>query len=149
MRTSKKGIDMIKKFEGLRLKSYKPFPHEVKWTIGYGHYGVKAGLKITKEEAEALLIKDLVIYEKQVIKYIPHYSFNQNEFDALVSFAYNLGTIRQLTADGTRSREVISSKMLLYINCGGKPVQGLLDRRLAERKLFLTKVPKTNLQLVD
>ena len=114
MKISKNGINLIKRFEGVRLKAYKADPSEKKWTIGYGHYGVEAGLTITQAEAEEYLVKDLAKYEKKVNKYLSKYNFNQNQFDALVSFAFNIGSIDQLTANGTRNFAMISMKMLEY-----------------------------------
>lgn len=137
MRTGQAGINLIKQFEGCRLTAYK-CPAGV-WTIGYGHTaGVVPGQVITQAQADALLVEDLAKYEKKVEKYSDKYHFNQNEFDALVSFAYNLGNIDQLTAGGTRSRAVIAEKMLQYNKAGGKVLAGLIRRRKAERELFLS-----------
>ena len=139
MKTSQNGIDLIKKFEGCRLKAYKCAAGE--WTIGYGHTnGVKSTNVITQEKAEELLKEDLEKFEKNVEKYNAKYKWNQNEFDALVSFAFNLGSIDKLTADGTRSRAVIAEKILCYNKAGEKVLPGLTERRKAEQKLFLTKV---------
>lgn len=94
MKTSQTGIDLIKQFEGCVLTAYK-CPAGV-WTIGYGHTaGVKQGQRITAAQAESYLRSDLEKYEKKVDKY-SRYGWNQNEFDALVSFAYNIGSIDQL-----------------------------------------------------
>ncbi len=137
MRTSQKGIDLIKKFEGCRLDAYK-CPAGV-WTIGYGHTaGVACGQKISPAQAEAYLRADLEKYEKKVEKYESRYNWTQNEFDAMVSFAYNLGSIDKLTADGTRTKVVIAEKILLYNKAGGKVLAGLTKRRQAERELFLS-----------
>lgn len=139
MKTSQNGINLIKKFEGCRLKAYKCAAGV--WTIGYGHTnGVKSTNVITQEKAEEVLKADLEKYEKNVEKYNGKYGWNQNEFDALVSFAFNLGSIDKLTADGTRSREVIAEKILCYNKAGGKVLAGLTERRKVEQKLFLTKV---------
>ena len=139
MKTSQNGIDLIKKFEGCRLKAYKCAAGV--WTIGYGHTnGVKSTNVITQEKAEELLKKDLEKYEKNVEKYNGKYGWNQNEFDALVSFAFNLGSIDKLTINGTRSRATIAEKMLAYNNAGGRVLAGLTERRKAERELFLTPV---------
>lgn len=140
MKTSKNGIEMIKKFEGLRLRAYK-CPAGV-WTIGYGHTGsVAPNMKISKETAEKFLIDDLKKFENHVnemnVKY--KYRFNQNEFDSLVSFAFNIGNIRQLTANGTRKKSVIAEKMLLYVKAGGVTLKGLVNRRKAEHDLFVKK----------
>lgn len=140
MRTSQNGINLIKQFEGCRLDAYK-CPAGV-WTIGYGHTaGVKQGDKISAAQAEAYLRADLEKYEKKVDKY-SKYNWNQNEFDAMVSFAYNLGSIDKLTADGTRTKAVIAEKILLYNKAGGKVLEGLNKRRKAERELFLTPINK-------
>ena len=136
MKTSVNGINLIKKFEGCKLKAYR-CPAGVP-TIGYGHTkGVKMGQVITQEQADQYLREDLEKYEKNVMKYYNKYKWNQNEFDALVSFAYNLGSIDQLTANGTRSKNVIADKMILYNKAAGKVLNGLVKRRKAERNLFL------------
>lgn len=143
MKTSSNGIELIKSFEGCDLKAIK-YPDEKYYTIGYGHYGsdVKKGQTITKEDATKLLINDLLHYEKLVNKYATRYYFSQNEFDALVSFCYNIGNIDRLTAKGTRTKNEISDKMLLYNKCNGKVLNGLTNRRKKERDLFLA--PSTN-----
>ena len=138
MKTSQNGIDLIKSFEGCILTAYKCLPSEQYYTIGYGHYGpdVKIGMRISKEYAEELLKKDLERFEANVNRYDRIYDWKQNEFDALVSFAYNIGSIDQLTANGTRSKKIIAEKMLLYVNSGGKKIQGLVNRRIKENQLF-------------
>lgn len=135
MKTSQNGINLIKKYEGCKLEAYI-CPAGV-WTIGWGHTGadVAKGKKITQAEAEALLIKDLAIYEDKVNKY-QKYNFNQNQFDALVSFAYNIGSIDQLTNNGKRTIDEIAKAMPLYNKAGGKVLQGLANRRAAEVELF-------------
>lgn len=132
---SNKGLDLIKQFEGCRLKAYKD-PAGV-WTIGWGHTkGVKAGNEITQEQADKLLRDDLAVYETKVDKYDDKYHWNQNQFDALVSFAYNIGSIDQLTSNGRRSIKTISEKILEYNKAGGKKLEGLVRRRKAEKALF-------------
>lgn len=142
---SKKGIDLIKKFEGCHLTAYRD---EVGvWTIGYGVTNadrsitkttIKKGLRITQATAEEWLEKALnKKYLPIVMKYDTRYGWNQNELDALVSFAYNIGSIDQLTAKGSRSKATIADKMLEYNKAGGKVYRGLTRRREAERKLFL------------
>lgn len=146
MKISKAGIDLIIGFEGFSAKACKCVNTEKYYTIGYGHYGsdVKKDDTITREEARKLLEADLLSFEKKVSKYDSKYDFNQNEFDALVSFAYNVGNIDQLTAKGTRSREKIAECMLLYNKSGGKVLNGLVKRREAESKLFLSSVSTSN-----
>ena len=138
MKTSSNGIKLIKEFEGCDLKATKAVPTEKYYTIGYGHYGsdVKKGQTITKEEAELLLISDLSYYEKKVSKYNNIYNFNQNEFDALVSFCYNIGNIDQLTSNGKRSRNEIKSAIIKYNKRGGIVYKGLTNRRKKELELF-------------
>lgn len=92
-------------------------------------------MKITQEQAEELLKKDLAEYEAKVEKY-NKYNWNQNQFDALVSFAYNIGSIDQLTSNGRRSIKTISEKILEYNKAGGKTLEGLVKRRKAEKELF-------------
>ena len=137
MMINDKGISLIKSFEGLRLKAYKALPSEKYFTIGYGHYGtdVKEGQTITEAEAEALLRADLKKYEAKVNKY-DSYKWNENEFSALVSFAYNIGNIDGLTKKGARSREEIKKVWTSYSKAGGKELPGLLRRRKAELELF-------------
>ena len=140
MKISKAGIDFIIGFEGFSAKACKCVSTEKHYTIGYGHYGadVKKDDTITKEEARKLLESDLLSFEKKVSKYDSKYDFNQNEFDALVCFAFNIGNINQLTDNGTRSRQVIASKMLEYCKSGKKILKGLQTRRNEEHDLFLT-----------
>lgn len=136
MKTSKNGINLIKKFEGCVLKAYK-CPAGV-LTIGYGHTkGVFAGQVICEEEAEEMLKQDLPTYEDAVNKYMDIYNFNQNQFDALVSFAYNIGSIDQLTQNGTRSKYQIADMMLEYIHAGSQVLPGLINRRREERALYI------------
>lgn len=150
MKISEKGLALIKEFEGCQLTAYQD---EVGvWTIGYGITNadksitgktIKKGLKITKEKAEEWLEECLnVLYAPKIMKYDVRYNWNQNEFDAMMSFAYNIGSIDQLTANGSRSKSVISNKLLEYNKAGGKVYNGLTRRRKAERDLFLTPVPK-------
>ena len=135
MKVSNDCISLIKQFEGCKLTAYK-CPAGV-WTIGYGHTaGVKEGMKISQAQAELYLLDDLQKYADKVNKYDSKYKWKQNEFDALVSFCYNIGNIDQLTANGTRSRQVIAKKMLLYNKGGGKVLAGLVRRRNAEYALF-------------
>lgn len=142
MKTSAIGYNLIKSYEGCRLTSYKCVPTEKYYTIGYGHYGVTKSLSITQEQANEYLELDIQKAEKKVNKYQQKYNFNQNQYDALVSFAFNLGTIDQLTANGTRTKEVISSKILEYNKSAGRILTGLTTRRRAENVLYNTKMPE-------
>ena len=144
MKISSKGVSLIKQFEGCRLIAYK-CPAGV-WTIGYGHTaGVKEGDTITQETADSYLRNDLEKYEKAVMKYDAIYHFNQNQFDALVSFTYNcgVGNLKNLTQSGKRTLAQISTKLPLYNKAGGVVLRGLQRRRAAEKELFDTPI-KTN-----
>jgi lysozyme len=140
MKTSNKGINLIKSFEGYRGTAYKC--PAGKWTIGYGHTGkvdgkkVYASMRITPGKGTELLKADLAKFEKGVNKYSKKYHWSQNEFDALVSFAYNVGSIRKLTALGIRSKATIARNMLMYNKAAGKPLKGLTDRRKAEQEFI-------------
>lgn len=142
---SENGLNLIKSFEGCRLTAYKCLPTEKYYTIGYGHYGsdVTAGMKITKEQAEELLLQDCKKAIKNVNSFMSKYNFNQNQFDALVSFAFNVGSINQLTASGTRTLEQISSKITAYNKSGGRVIAGLVKRRAKEKELFDTPTSTT------
>jgi len=139
MNISQNGIAIIKKFEGCVLKVY--LDASGKPTSGYGHTkGITladVNKPITQAEADANLIEDLQSSENKVMKYYDKYKWNQNEFDSLCSFAFNIGNIDQLTANGTRTRTEIANKMPEYRKAGGKILAGLVKRREAERQLFL------------
>lgn len=135
MTTSENGLALIKKFEGLRLTAYQ-CAAEV-WTIGYGHTsGVKKGQTITSAQAEAYLKTDVERFEKAVTAL--NRDFTQSQFDALVSFAFNCGENNLKTLCANRTVDVIADKLLLYNKAGGKVNAGLIERRKAERELFLT-----------
>ena len=138
MKTSDNGIEMIKSFEGFSPRACKCVNSEKYYTIGYGHYGeeVAENDTITKYAATELLKKDVESAERKVDKYDSIYNFNQNQFDALVSFCYNVGNIDGLTKNGTRSISQISTAFTYYNKSGGKVLKGLQSRRLKERGLF-------------
>lgn len=138
MKASVQALSIIKNFEGLQLKSYKPVQSEKKYTIGYGHYGVKSGLTITIKEAEDFLLLDVKQAEKHVNKYDKIYHFTQNQYDALVSFAFNLGKLDQLTNFGTRTIDEIAEAIPKYNKAGGVVLSGLVKRRRVERMVFLS-----------
>lgn len=141
MKISENGINLIKQFEGCVLHAYKCVPSEEYYTIGYGHYGadVQADQTITQETAESMLRDDIKRYETLVNIYQDRYSFNQNEYDAMVSFCYNIGSLDQLTQNGKRSKKEIADAMLLYVHdSSGNELEGLVNRRKAERDLFVS-----------
>jgi lysozyme len=145
MKTSQKGIELIKQFEGCKLKSYK-CPASV-WTIGYGNTfyldgsKVLMGQKISQVEADMLLLKLLPKYEATVIKNIK-VALNQNQFDALVSFCWNCGSSQALfrLVNQKATDEVIYDWLINhYIMGGGKVLAGLVRRRRVEADLFIKK----------
>ena len=141
MKVSENGIKLIKQFEGCKLNAYKDAAGVP--TIGYGHIkGVKIGQKITQDEADALLKEDLEKFDAHVSYYDStyNYKFNQNEHDALTSFAFNIGSLRGLTNAGKRTKYQIAQKFQAYVNAGGKKMAGLVKRRKAEYDLFITPV---------
>ena len=148
MKISQTGINLIKEFEGCRLTAYKDSVGVL--TIGWGttnaDYSITKthivhGLTISQSTADKWLEDSLnKKYVPKVMKYDSTYHWNQNELDALTSFAYNIGSIDQLTANGTRSKLQISEKILAYDKAGGKTLAGLTRRRKAEKKLFDTPV---------
>lgn len=145
MQVGKKGLELIKHFEGLRLTSYRCSSNIP--TVGYGHTGpdVHDGLVITEERAEELLKEDLHTAEKCVDTYA-QVKLNQNEFDSLCSFVFNCGcgafrdsTLLRYLNDGREKVEVADQLLRWNKGAGGVPVEGLTRRREAERKLFLEK----------
>ena len=143
MKLGQKGFNLIKKYEGCSLVAYQDSAKV--WTIGYGWTGkingksIIKGMRITQQQADNLLLNNLILYENKVNKYQNIYQFNQNEFDALVSFCYNIGNIDQLTNNGKRTREQIKSHWIAYCKSNGKILQGLINRRKAELDLFIQK----------
>jgi lysozyme len=140
MRASPVGIDLIKRFEGLRLKAYKCAAGV--WTIGYGHTrDVKPGATITAHQADAILDVDLDAVERQVMRNLA-VSVAPHEFDALVSFTFNLGEaalarsslLRKLN---TEDRAGAAEEFSRWRFAGGRELRGLVKRRAAERALFL------------
>lgn len=145
MKISEVGVNLIKSFEGCSLKAYK-CPVGV-WTIGWGTTepinGVKPheGMIITQQQADEILIKNLKAYENAVNKYVT-YQINQNQFDALVSFAYNCGNgalktstlLKKLNAGDVQGA---ANEFLRWNKANGKVLNGLTRRRESERKLFL------------
>ncbi|WP_052091955.1 lysozyme [Paenibacillus sp. FSL H7-0357] len=138
---SQVGINLIKSFEGCRLKAYKPVPTEEYWTIGWGHYGpdIKAGMTMTQAQADSMLVADLAKYEAYVNNpaYVPVTAqLNQNQFDALVSFCYNCGSgsLKKLCAG--RTIVEIAQNITKYNKGGGNVLAGLVRRRQVELELF-------------
>ncbi len=139
MKISKECLEAIKEFEGFRGQAYKD-PVGI-WTIGYGHInGVKQGDKITKEQAEELLLSD--VYEFEVYVNSLNLPLNQNQFDALVDFCFNLGP-------GNLSGSTLLKKIRLnvddpsieaefkrWVHAGRKVLLGLVKRRQWEANRY-------------
>ena len=146
MRISDKGISLIRQFEGLRLTAYKDAVGVL--TIGYGWtqpvYGkpIRPGMTIKEETAERLLRTGLVGYESDVSKLVK-VKLTQGQFDALVSFAYNLGA-RALSTSALLQKlnagdyAGAAEEFLRWNKAGGKVLPGLTRRREAEQAIFLS-----------
>lgn len=146
MKISNNGLNLIKQFEGCRLTAYQDSVGV--WTIGYGWTQsvdgtpVAKGMAITQEKAEALLRSGTLQFEDGVNRLV-NVAINQNQFDALVDFAYNLGVaslekstlLKKLNASDYRGA---SDEFPKWNKAGGKVLAGLTRRREAERTLFLS-----------
>lgn len=149
MTINKATIDLVKLFEGLRLKAYKDPVGIV--TVGYGTTAAAGvgivphiGMTITEDEAETYLMRAL---EKFALKIRPKITapINDNEFGAFLSLAYNIGPGAFAKSSALRKfnagdRAGAANAILLWNKAGGKVLKGLVRRREAERALFLTPV---------
>lgn len=139
MRLSDKGLDLIKKHEDLRLTSY--LCPAGKWTIGYGHTrGVTSGMSINEAEAELFLKDDVREAEDAVNRYVK-VPLTQGQFDALVSFVFNLGVGNLLRSTllrmiNLRRYRRAATEFLRWVYGGGKKLGGLIRRRKHEKNLF-------------
>ncbi len=137
-RIGQAGLALIKQYEGCRLAAYRCAAGV--WTIGYGHTaGVHSGMTITQAQADAYLQQDIAKFEGYVNNpaYVPiTEQLNQNQFDALTSFAFNLGAgnLRKLCKGRTAAQ--IARAMTQYCKANGKVLAGLKRRRAAEQALF-------------
>jgi lysozyme len=144
MKTSSKGIALITEFEGFRSKAYL-CPAGVP-TIGYGFtLGVQLGDTITKEQAKRRLARELESYEAAVTRACTNEP-NQNEFDALVCFAFNVGAAGMakssvIKAHNRGDHQAAARAFSLWNRAGGKVWAGLTRRRAAEAALYLTPMP--------
>jgi len=145
MHVSPSGVDLICNFEGLELKAYDDGVGV--WTIGYGTTKYPNGIRVKKgdtctlDQAKAYMQNDLKAFEQTVNSAIK-VPLNQNQFDALVSLAYNIGatafkksTLVKRLNEGNYN--AAANQFDLWVNAGGKRMQGLVNRRAAERTLFL------------
>ena len=140
MKISDNGLDLIKRWEALRLEAYLPTPDDV-WTIGYGHtLGVGQGLTCTPEQAEAWLRED-VSGAEHAINVEMDCPLEQQQYDALVSFVFNIGisafnqsTLLVRVKEG--NLDDVPKQMMRWKYQHGKIVQGLINRRRAEVALW-------------
>ena len=140
MKISQAGLDLIKRFEGIETKAYC-CPAGI-LTIGYGHTaGVKEGDICTPEQAEVWLREDCRVAELTISSNV-NVQLNQNQFDALVSFIFNLGSgnfikstlLKKLNAGDYPGA---ADEFDRWVKAGGRPLTGLVKRRAAEKALFL------------
>ena len=141
MEISDKGIKLIKEFEGLELTSYL-CPAKV-WTIGYGHIkGVQEGMEWTEEQAEEALKEEVVGYCRYVEEYVK-VPLNQNQFDALVSWTYNLGptSLKKSTMLKVLNKgnyDEVPEQIKRWNKARGQVLNGLVRRRDTEAELFVS-----------
>ena len=139
MQISKEGICLIKKFEGCELEAYQDAVGV--WTIGYGHTkNVQEGQKISEEEAESMLLHELMEYCKYVEDAV-EVPLHQNQFDALVSWTFNLGagnlqSSTLLKVLNQRKYDEVPEQIKRWNKANGKVLEGLTRRREAEALLF-------------
>lgn len=144
MKTSQAGHELIKRFEGIRLVAYDDGVGV--WTIGVGHTkGVKRGDVITMEQADQFLSEDLAEAEAAVNRCVK-VPLEQCQFDALASWTFNLGagslsgsTMLKRLNEG--DKDSAADEMLKWTRAGGRVLQGLVKRRIAERIMFLGGEP--------
>jgi GH24 family phage-related lysozyme (muramidase) len=145
MKISDKGLSLIKRFEGLYLQQYKcPAGY---WTIGYGHLiarGEQIPLVVTEADADAWLQKDVGDAERAVGRLV-RVAINQNQFDALVSFTFNLGAgaLQRSTLRAKLNRgeyDDAASEFSRWTLAGGRRLPGLVKRRAAEKLMFMEAV---------
>ena len=137
-----RGLALIKRWEGCKLKAYK-CPAGV-LTVGYGSTGqhVKPGMAITQAQADKLLRHDLARFESAVDQLAPGAS--QNEFDAMVSLAFNIGVARFKESTVLRrhkagQRQSAAAAFLMWNRAGGQILKGLTNRRTDEAALYLSR----------
>ena len=133
------GVDLIKEFEGLHLTPYL-CPSKV-WTIGYGHTRtVRSGQQITQAQADLLLDEDLSLVERAISRLVT-VPLNDNQFSALVCFAFNVGTgnFESSTLLKLLNRgwyEQVPAQLMRWNRAGGEVFGGLSRRRAAESRLW-------------
>jgi lysozyme len=144
MKMTREGLDLIKAFEGFRSRAYRDAVGV--WTIGYGHTSmagkpeVKAGMEISRAEAEIILARDVDVFADGVRRHV-RVVLNDQQFSALVSFAYNVG-VGALAKSGVLAAAnrgdfaAVPRRLALWNKAGGRVLPGLVKRRAAEAQLF-------------
>ena len=139
MNISQEGLSLIKKFEGCELEAYKCAAGV--WTIGYGSTkGVKEGDTVSQEEADKLLLHEMEEYEGYINDMV-NVDLEQNQFDAMVSWVFNLGPANLkastlLKVLNAKEDDDLPAQIKRWNKAGGKVLQGLIRRREAEALLF-------------
>lgn len=141
MKINEEGLNLIKHFEGCKLKAYKDTGGVL--TIGYGHTKrVHPNQVITQEEAEDILLEDL-LWAEEAVDNLVRVPLTSNEFSALVSFVFNVGakafknsTMLKLLNENM-SKEKVATQFTRWVFDNGKFLKGLATRREAEKDLFL------------
>jgi lysozyme len=142
MNISQEGLSLIKRFEGCELEAYKCAAGV--WTIGYGSTkGVKEGDTVSQEEADKLLLHEMEEYEGYINDMV-NVDLEQNQFDAMVSWVFNLGPTNLkastlLKVLNAKDYEGVPAQIKRWNKAGGKVLQGLIRRREAESLLFAGK----------
>ena len=146
MKLNPAGLDLIKKYEGFRSRAYRDAVGI--WTIGYGHTSMAGPphvlpfLKISHQQGEQILARDVERFARKIRPLI-RVKLNDNQFSALVSFAYNVGiggfrrssVLKRINAG---QFDAVPHRLSLWVKAGGRTLKGLVRRRAAEGELFLT-----------
>jgi lysozyme len=140
MELTEQGLNLIKRFEGFRSEAYQDSAGV--WTVGYGTtQGVHPGMTVNRHEAEELLAKD-IRWAEQAVNDLVTVPLGRHQFDALVSFVYNLGrgafagsTLLEIINTGQHA--LVARELTKWVYAGGAPLRGLARRRVAEADLYL------------
>lgn len=145
MKLSQKGKDLIKSFEGLELRVYPDLgTGGAPYTAGYGHTGpdVKPGMNVTQAMSDKWFDQDVAKFENGVSNALT-VETTQNQFDAMVSLAYNIGLgnftkSTLLRKHNAKCWQCAAAQFGVWRNAGGKVMTGLIRRRAAERELYMS-----------
>jgi GH24 family phage-related lysozyme (muramidase) len=140
-------LEMIKSFEGFLPNAY--WDHK-QWSIGYGSFAGNNRSRpdipgpISRQEAERMLMRHVQRFSNDVERWnrAGNYNWNEGQKGALISFAYNIGSIGQLTDQGRRDNATIARKIPEYNRASGQVVPGLVNRRRIEQQKFIMHTPE-------